>query len=426
MRLQQILNQTIKQKVTMIPSSRVSKRKKLVKESKNKNTEEQRARELKSFTQYAKKEYSVSNLNELSAETFDQLFADYIYSLVNSELKRGSIKTKYYAICACFPTRKINRKESVYTETKETINAVLTAKAQTEIPQLLREPFKKEFLLMILASIYCDVGTPLGLLTAALFVFGVAFSLRRSELRGLKFEHLSEREINGQMCLQYLPIGARTKTHQGKLSDPALKPKFAAAIPDKRYCVLKLFRLLQFHKVHDYVFAQINDNRKPGGSWFESKQCGKQLFNRVKEVPKLLNIPGVYNVHSLKQTTATVLWWSGDFDLEQIKRTTGHRSNAALQHYLFSNPKDISKVSDTLFGENNGTNSTNSHKKLDEEEEEVCFQEEEEEEEVEQEEVEQEEEEEVEAKKRKLTHFLSNRGGKEFHFSNCNVNINIY
>jgi len=136
--------------------------------------------------------------------------------LRSTKLKRTSIKINYTALSACFPERKMVTKSN-FPLTFETVDSVMRSKKLTEEPSKKREPFSKEQLRSIFASIYCDPQTPEGLFRLGVVVFGVAFALRIGEMQKMEFNDLKISIIEEVRFLIYDPVQKSGKTYQGGL-----------------------------------------------------------------------------------------------------------------------------------------------------------------------------------------------------------------
>jgi len=215
-------------------------------------------------------EKDILNLDDDNLDHFLSLF---IMSFLKKNWIRSTCHTKFTTLAGIFGDKKIaSNKNPKFNLIRKTIDAVLKVKYQQDKDphNRKRSAYSKEQLSKILQSEFCEIKTPMGLLCRAIFIFGIGFGMRISELLSAEFSDFSKEKIDGKNYLSYYPNGKAVKTANGGLNKKVPEKKYLIEMKGSPNCPLSLLSLLEKHKVSNFLFNQINKIK--GDTWYIDKE----------------------------------------------------------------------------------------------------------------------------------------------------------
>eukprot|EP01091_Cochliopodium_minus_P016275 TRINITY_DN604_c1_g1_i1.p1 TRINITY_DN604_c1_g1~~TRINITY_DN604_c1_g1_i1.p1 ORF type:complete len:158 (-),score=28.43 TRINITY_DN604_c1_g1_i1:144-617(-) len=123
-------------------------------------------------------------LQQLNNKELDFVLSSFVYDFKNRNWAKNTCRTKFGQLCGLFEGRGLGDKNNRdFKQTREAQCAINVEKIENCRRDKNRSALSIAQLKTILASTHCDVETPMGLITAALFIFGIGFGLRIMSLR---------------------------------------------------------------------------------------------------------------------------------------------------------------------------------------------------------------------------------------------------
>ena len=183
---------------------------------------------------------------------------------------------------------------------------------------------------------------PKKLCKTLLFLLGVNLALRAGwEYKALRHPGCDSQivivEEDGVECLLYTD-DLSTKTNQGGLKHQQLEAKSVLVFPcnDQSKCLVyyykKYISMLPKSLKYQELYLQENSKKRIalGESCFKDRPIGiNTLGSTMKELAKNANLVGFFTNHSLRASSATVMYnHEANFPEQLIAETTCHRSNA--------------------------------------------------------------------------------------------------
>jgi len=200
---------------------------------------------------------------------------------------------------------------------------------------------------------------PKKLMNTILYLLGVHFALRsREEHRSLRFGDDSQLKLGSEDGVEFLKYREDcSKTRHGGIRDRFREPKEVIVYGGMTGSHKDLILLYKKYISHRPPEAKTNAfylkplKNPKGNIWYAEQPVGVNTISMVvKNLMKFKEDSNFYTNHSLRRTAVCRLNQAG-FDIESIKKRTGHNTNEGLMAYDVVDKTKIVAQCNALYGD---------------------------------------------------------------------------